>query len=154
MLINNILLKNTNNTMNLIYSHSDNKTFIRLLKQIYGSGSICLLEESIFAHRNINLIICNNRVDILDTCISLCHYFHSPLLIIDHKIKPSHLNPNQIYIPNITHRQIAIGNEIAQSWGYEIYDDILDLDITDSKNVDMWKKAIDDISMKPFKIQE
>jgi hypothetical protein len=154
MLINNILQKHTNNKINFLYSHSDNKAFIKLLHRIYGSGSVSLLEESVFAHKNINLIICNNRLDILETCVSLCHYFHSPLLIVDHKIKPTHININQVYTPNISYYQIAIGNDIALSWGHEMYDHILKIDITDSNNIDMWKKAIDDIAMQPFKVKE
>jgi len=152
MLVNNILLKNTNADINILYSHSDNKAFIKLLKSIYGSNHIALLEESVFAHKSIDLIICNNRLDILEGCLSLCNYLHVPLLIVEHKIKPEHLHISQIISPNITHHTVAISNEIARSWGVESFNEIIDIDITDTKSINSWKKTIDNKTKKPFKI--
>lgn len=154
MLIYNSLLKNINKDINILYSHTDNKQFIKLLTHIYGYGRVALLEESIFAHKGIGLVICNNRLDNLDTCINLCHYFHTPLLIVDHKPKPDHLHYSQIFIPNITCYQIAIGSNIANSWNTDMYNAILDIDITDPENIALWKNNIDTIFQEPFKIIE
>lgn len=154
MLVHNTLLRNTNKDINILYSHSDNKPFIKLLTHIYGFNRVALLEESIFAHKNVDLIICNNRLDTLDTCINLSHYFHVPLLIIDHKPKPENINNSQIMLPDTTYFQIAINDNIANSWNADMYNAVLEIDITNPENIALWKKYIENIIKEPFKIIE
>ena len=148
MLVYNTILKNINKKKNILYSHSDNKPFIKILNSIYGSSNVATIEESIFSHKNIDLIICNNRLDILDTCIGLCYYYHSPLLIVDHKPKPDNLNISQVPEPQITHYQISISETIGMSWGKEACNEVIEININ---NIEMWEKAINNILQKTFK---
>lgn len=154
MLVHNILLKHTQPKINILYSHSDNKEFIKILKTIYGNDSVVLLEESIFSHKGIDLIICNNRLESLDMCVALCYYFHTPLLIVDHKPKPDHLHSSQISVPKITHYEIAINQQIVDTWGSNLYNSIIDTDMSNPENIQQWKSCIDDIVNMPFKTVE
>lgn len=152
MLIHNILLKNLHKEKHILYSYLDNKIFIKMLNNIYGHSNVSLLEESVFSHKNINLIICNDRLEKLETCIALCHYFHVPLLIVDHKSRPEHVHPNQIGTPKITHASIAIDDNIAESWGTKLHDHVINIDITKSQNLKQWENVINNISEQPYKI--
>lgn len=152
MLVNNILLQNTLKQTNILYSYSENKGFIKLLNRIYGASSVSLLDDSIFAHQSVDLIICNNRIDILDMCIDLCHYFHCPLLVVDHKSKPFNVQIDNKHKIPITNRQVAINQNIAKSWGNKIFDEIIETDIANTNNVSSWKNLIDDISNNTFKV--
>lgn len=152
MLVNNILLQNTLKQTNILYSYSENKGFIKLLNRIYGASNVSLLDDSIFAHKSVDLIICNNRIDILDMCIDLCHYFHCPLLIVDHKAKPFNVQIDNKHKIPITSRQVAINQNIAKSWGHKIFDEIIETDIANTNNISSWKNLIDDISNHTFKV--
>ena len=84
----------------------------------------------------------------------MCNYFHSPLLIVDHKIKPNNLQYNKTILPKITHYKIAINENVARSWGIENFDKIIETDITNSKNIDLWKEKINHISNQTFKVNQ
>jgi hypothetical protein len=155
MLVHNTILKNTTQKINILYSHTDNKSFIKLLNIIVGSDHAALLEDSSFAHKHVNLIICNNKLDILDTCLALCYYFHVPLLIVDHKPRPDSLHLAENVVPNITHKYIAINQAVSNSWntnGNNIHESVIDTDISNPNNIALWKSEITDIANQPFKI--
>jgi len=143
--------RHTQQDKKILYSHTDNKEFIRILKKIYGTGKLGMIDESSFSHKAIDLVICNNRMELLDTCISLCGYLHCPLMIVDHKIRPEHLNASAITKPAITHYKTAISKSIAESWVE--CDAVIGVDISNPKQTDAWKQAIEDIIQKPYKVK-
>ena len=133
-----------------MYSHTDNKDFVKILKGIYDAENVIPIQDSIFSHKPVNLVICNNRLDVIQECVGLCYYYHSPLLIVDHKNKPEHA---EIVKPNITNYQISISNNIAKSWGPDLCDQKIEINLYDSKNLEEWKQAIDNILNQPFKVK-
>jgi len=151
MLVNNIILQNTNNEKNILYSYTDNKDFIKLLNKAYGQEHVALLDDSAFSHRAINLIICNNKIEILDVCVQLAYYFHVPLLIIDHKVKPANMQIDKHEDILITHRNVAINKMIAQSWGNKTHE-VIGTDYTDTEDILKWTNLIDTIIKEPFKV--
>jgi hypothetical protein len=153
MLVNNTILKNINKKKNILYSHTDNKTFIKMLNNIYGASHVATIDESIFGHKNIDLIICNNRLDSLETCIALSYYYHSPLLIVDHKPKPDSLNISQVTQPQITCYQISINEGIAQSWGCNACNEMLEISIDNQDNIKKWETSINNILAQIFKVK-
>ena len=152
MLINNLLLRNTQiQHPNIMYSYSEDKEFPKILKKIFGHPHVCVIEESIFAHMKFDLIICNNKLDVLERCLALCYYFHCPLLIVDHKPKPEHLHISKVPVPEISYYQIATDTHIANSWGADMYHDVICVDGSNPKCLEAWKQSIIKISQQPFK---
>lgn len=152
MLINNLLLRNTNiKNPQIMYSYSEDKEFPKILKKIFGHSNVCVIEESIFSHMKFDLVICNNKLDVLERCLSLCYYFHCPLLIVDHKPKPEHLHINKVPVPEILYYQIATNQHIANSWGADMYHNIIGVDISNQQCLEAWEQSIRQISKQPFK---
>ncbi len=150
MFIQNIVKRNTQTENKILYSHTDNKVFIRMLKAVYGAGRTAIIDESAFSHKGIDLVICNNRLELLDTCISLCGYLHCPLMVVDHKVRPEHLPSSSIVKPAITHYKVALTQPIAESWME--CDAVLGTDMTNPKQVESWKSAIEDIIKQTYKV--
>jgi len=151
MLITNILSQHKNKNKKILYSYTDNKDFIKLLSKVVGNDNIAPLEDSIFSHSPISLIICNNKQEVLEKCIALCLYFHCSLLIVDHMIKPSRLSDMDILFPGITHFNIAINSSVASSWGEDHYHAIANIDIADKNSIHAWTQIIHQASSQPFK---
>lgn len=153
MLIHNILNTHYNKSKkpNILCSHTDNRDFTKLLTKIVGSDNLSGLDNSIFAHKPINLVICNNRLEALDRCISLCMYFHCPLLVVDHFINTNKANENSIQIPNVTHLLIAINNAVANSWNIDHYHAICDTDPSNNTSIENWSQIITTLCLQPLK---
>ena len=149
MFIQNIIKRNTQTEKKILYSHTDNKAFVRMLKKVCGAGKIGIIDESAFTHRGIDLVICNNRLELLDTCTSLCGYLHCPLMIVDHKIRPEHLHASSIVQPAITHCKVAISRPIAESWVE--CDAVLGTDITNPNQMTAWENTMEDIIKQTYK---
>lgn len=157
MLIHNLILKElykSKDKLNILYSHTDNRMFIQFFEKIIGDGHLSSFDDSIFAHTSVDLIICNNKIDALEKSVQLSHYFHCPLLIIDHHIKPEYIQASKILIPKITYLQIAVNLKIAHSWGIDQYHDVIDIDITNQSCVNKWNTIINNLSEQTFKMHK
>lgn len=156
MLIANTILRKTRTNkeeINVCYSHTDNISLIKILTKILGKSSVIKSEDSIYSHKCIDIVICNNKIENLDKSISLAFYFHCPLLIIDHAPKQNALH-NFFTPPNITYFQAALSKPIANSWGMDEYHYIFDLDITNESCRQKLFSSLEHISQTKFKVNQ
>lgn len=156
MLIANTIQKKTRknkNEINISYSYTENTQLIRLLTKILGKDSVIKAEDSIFNHKCIDIVICNNKIENLDKSISLAYYFHSPLLILDHTPKKTAIH-NLFSPPGITYFQAAISKDVAESWGMDEYHYLFDVDITSESCKDKWLTSLQYISKQKFKVNK
>ena len=152
MLIKNILHKNISKEKHILYSHTENLEFVRFLNKAVDENTyVHPLDNGVFAHHTFDLVICNDRLNSLDRCIHLCLYFHCPLLVVDHYIKPSTTRPDEIMFPNTTYVMVATNKSIAQSWGGDHYHGVMGTDITKPEDIKIWRDAIYKTINQPFK---
>jgi len=150
MFIQNIAKKNTQTENKILYSHTDNKIFVKMLRKIFNAERVGIIDESAFANKGIDLIICNNRLELFETCISLAGYLHCPLMIVDHKLRPEHVHISMITKPAITHFKVALNKQIAESWME--CDAVLGTDISNPKHIESWKNTIEDVIKQTYKV--
>lgn len=156
MLIANTILRKTRknkNEINISYSHTENTQLIKLLTQILGKSSVIKSEDSIFNHKCIDIVVCNNKIENLEKSISLAYYFHCPLLILDHTPKKNALH-NLFTPPNITYFQGAISKAVAESWGMDDYHYLFDVDVTSESCKEQWLTSLQYISKQKFKVNK
>ena len=56
MFIQNIAKKNTQTENKILYSHTDNKIFVKMLRKIFNAERVGIIDESAFANKGIDLI--------------------------------------------------------------------------------------------------
>lgn len=150
-IIQNVLKQNDKDAkLNIVSTHCENKQFLRFLKKICG-GSVLDIDNTTYSHIPISLVVCNNKTEYLNKCLSICQYFHAPLLIVEHKEKPDFVNIYKIQKPLITNIQVALNNRVAQSWNSEDFHHVIDFDITSHKNIKRWKEIVLGLSSATFK---
>jgi len=153
MLINNIIQKTLNKkNINVVSSHCDDKKFNTFINKILDGGINITAEDMIYAHFPVHLVLCNSRSDSLDKCVKLSQYFHTPLLIVDHDVKPEYIESHKISKPRVTYTQIALSENIAHSWNIDLYHHILHYDITSKENINKWKEILQNLISLPFKV--
>ena len=153
MLINNLIQHTlSKKNINVVSSHCDDKKFNIFIDKILDGGVNITAEDMTYAHFPVHLVICNSRADSLDKCVRLSQYFHIPLLIVDHIIKPEYVEPHKLSQPRVTYTQIALSENIARSWDIDLYHHILDYDITNKENINKWKEILQNLTALPFKV--
>lgn len=99
-----------------------------------------------------NIIICNNKVDFYNECLSVSRKLHLPVLLIDHTMKNPIFDNEKIKsfdrFPCMHH--ICISKSISDSWLLKDVQ-ILSYDINNKDNISIWKNLIYQTSKKIFK---
>lgn len=143
-------IKNTNKKLNIIYTKCDNRFFKHFIEQNI-SGSLLDFEDTYYGYFSPHVILCNNRILYLDKCLDLAKFFHIPLIIIDHEVKPKivleDINYSFDIYPVI---QIALSQDIYDSWN-KPHDYILSITESDIEN---WKSILHDTAYEIFKVKE
>ena len=153
MLINNLIQQTLDQkNINVVSSHCDDKKFNTFINKILDGGVNITAEDMVYAHFPVHVVICNSRADSLDKCVKLSQYFHVPLLIVDHIVKPEYVEPHKLSQPRVTYTQIALNENIAHSWNIDQYHHILNYDITNKENINQWKEILQNITSMPFKV--
>lgn len=156
MIITSIIKRYSNNIespLNIISTYCENKRFDHFLKHILPLDSNLLsFEDSLFGNNLPDLIICNNKINHLEKCGNLSYFFHCPILIIDHDIKPSFVEKDIIAHQSTSVYSLAINNNIYNSWG-KTHNLVLDFNISDEKNILQWQNLLYQISKIPFNLK-
>jgi hypothetical protein len=139
-----------NSTINLLCSKSANK-FFNLFLTNHIDANIAEIDEVYNAYVSPHCIVCNNRILYLTKCIELAMFFHIPLIVIDHEIKPDIISEDVSYDFKLSPViQIAMSKDIFISWN-KIHDYILDLE---EDNISAWRNLFNDILSSCYRIKE
>lgn len=102
--------------INVLWTNSDNKIIENYIRHNNTNINLIEFDDTFYGLYDIDIVVCNNRVSSLDKCLELCLFFHCPLIIIDHIEKPYFVNDlNSTYLFEPIY-QIAISNNISNSW--------------------------------------
>lgn len=157
MIISSIIKRYANtyeSPLNIISSPCDNKGFNLFLSHIVPKNSNILdLDDTIFGNVIPDLILCNNKINYLDKCGHLSFFFHCPMLIIDHDIKPSFIDKDIIDSQSNSVYSLAINNQIYSSWG-KTHNLVLGFDIRDNNNIKQWRNLFYQISKLTFDLKQ
>ena len=115
--------------------------------------NIITMEESTFGNLAIDLIVCHNKINYLDKCGKISYFFHCPILVIDHDIKPKFIDKDIIEHQSDSIYSIALNSQIYNSWQQK-HNTVLDFDITNQESIDLWKNLLYQISKTPFSLKE
>lgn len=114
MTISSIIHKEISEEINILWTHCDNSIFKNFLQKTLNFN-IVEFDDTYFGGANIDIVLCNNRMMYLDKCIESAKFFHCPLMIVDHDIKPKiNIENEKFDISPVL--QIASSNEIYHSW--------------------------------------
>lgn len=157
MLISSII-KRYHNTyespLNIIMSVAENRAFDLFIKEALPENSqIYDFKDTLFGNAEIDLILCNNKILHLEKCGSLSYFFHCPILIIDHDIKPKFIEKNIIEYQSNSIYSVALNSTISKSWD-SVHNLILDYNFKDKNNLEQWRNLLYQISKIPFSIKE
>lgn len=156
MLISSII-KRYNNTfdtpLNIVMTSCDNKSFDFFIRNKVAKNSTVLsLQDSLFGNIELDIILCNNRISQLEKCMDLSYYFHCPVLVIDHDLKPKSFEDKNPYQSKSVYG-VALDNNIFNSWN-RTQNLVLSFNVKDDDNIDQWKNLLYQITKIPFSLKE
>lgn len=140
-----------NSQTNIVWTKCEDDRFVNFIDKACDPCFIIDFENTYFGLYDPSVIICNNRLVYLDKCMSLCRFFHCPLIIVDHDTKPDIVS-NKIdttfdISPVI---QIAVSQEVNISWN-RIHNYVLDYN---ASTINTWKNLIYNLCKQKFIIQD
>lgn len=152
-MIQNIINKEfiTKDTILNIVFAGQTEEFYEFIKKIFPLSSITDFNSTFYNINNPHIIICNERSTTLSRSIELCKFFHIPLLLVDHDKK----SDSTINIPDIDFESfysIALSIPIYNSWN-KTHDKILDFDIYNQDNINIWRQLIVDLCKNTFMLK-
>lgn len=150
MTVNNSIFKTLQPSINLVLSSTDNKDVYRFFTKVFGKNNVYGLEDTEFLHRPIHLVVCVNKVDMIEKSLHMAYFLHVPIVIIDMSEKPNMLAIQKISPPKMTYLQIATNIEVAKSWGFDDYHDILPMDITNPECIAKWKNTLTNVAQATY----
>lgn len=137
---------NTKSTLNIVWTPCENILFQNFILSACDPCNIINLDDTYYGMNDISIIICNNRITHLDKCVELAKFLFAPLLVIDHDIKSSIINNEintDLEIDPIYY--VAVSKDIYLSWN-KIQNVILEYDIDNQQNKNIWKNLIFQLS--------
>lgn len=157
MIIKSIIKRYSNkfdSPLNIVSTHCDNRKFQSFLEALVHKNShIVSLEDSLYGNCTIDMIICHNKINYLDKCGRLAYFFHCPILVIDHDVKPKFIEKDIVDFQSSSIYNVAINHTVYNSWG-STHDLVLNFDINNSQNIETWKNLLYQITKIPFNLKE
>lgn len=157
MLISSVIKRYTNSyetPLNIIMGTCENKSFEFFIKKyVVDQGTILSFEDSLFGHLSLDLIVCHNKITQLEKSMDLAYFFHCPVLIIDHDVKPSFIKDDIISFQSNSIYSLALNNDIYNSWG-KTHNLVLNFNAKDIDNIERWKNLLYQITKIPFNMKE
>jgi hypothetical protein len=145
MTISSIIHKELSKEINILWTNCDSIMFKNFLQKTLKCNLVDF-DYTYFGGYNIDIVLCNNRLMYLDKCIESAIFFHCPLIIVDHDVKPSMNieNKNFNFSPVL---QIATSEEIYKSWN-KIADMVLPYRSNDKSLTDKWLSELNNLKRK------
>lgn len=156
MIISSIIKRYSNtfeSPLNVIMSHCDNRNFEYFLAQtLPKTSNLLTLEDSLFGNTFPDLIVCNNKINHLEKCGNLSYFFHCPILIIDHDVKPSFIDKDVIEYQSSSIYSVAINQNVYNSWGQK-HNLIMNFDLKNNNSIEQWRNLLYQITKIPFSLK-
>lgn len=127
-------------SMNILWTPSDNMIFERTIQKL--NHNLIGFDHLYFNKDCPNIILCNNKVLYYEKCKNISIQFHTPVLLIDHNMKPKELSDEETMMHKYTFPSaytVAINDQVASSWGGSYNKILQKADITDAE---MWQRLI------------
>lgn len=134
-------------SINIVWTRCDDTKFTKFIEQTCDPCFLIDFDNTYFGVYDPSIVICNNRLIYLEKCVSLCRFFHCPLIIIDHDPKPNIVSnkiDTEFDIQPVI--QIATSKDIYFSWN-KVHDYVLEYNQS-TKNT--WKNLIFNIYKQRF----
>jgi hypothetical protein len=140
--------------INIAWTPCDDILFTEFIKNVCSPCNLIDLYQTYYGMSDITLILCNNRLTHLDRAIELAKFLCCPILIVDHDIKSNNIKDeiNTNFIIQQVY-SVALSEEISLSWG-KIHNNILSFNIMDSKNKEIWRNLIFQLSKSNITINK
>lgn len=140
-----------NSSINIVWTRCDDNRFYRFIEKVCSPCNIIDFDNTYFGLYDPSIVICNNRLTNLDKCITMCKFYHCPLIIIDHETKPAVVSNKVDKLFDIHPViQIALSNDIHLSWN-RVHDYILEYERNTEKT---WKNLIYNLYKQKFLITD
>lgn len=136
-----------NSTMNIVWTRCDDAKFTKFIERACSPCALVDFDNTYFGIYEPSLVICNNRLIYLDKCMSVCKFFHCPLIIIDHDPKPNMVSnniDNSFTVKPVI--QIALSKDIHMSWN-RVHNYVLDYN---DKSESIWKNLMYNLYKQKF----
>lgn len=145
MTISSIIHKELSEEINILWTNCDSTIFKNFLQKTLKCNLV-EFDYTYFGGYDVDMVLCNNRIMHLDKCIESAIFFHCPLIIVDHDIKPSINMENKSFNFDPV-LQIAISDDIYHSWN-KIADMVLPYRSGDTQLVNKWLLELNNLKHK------
>lgn len=142
---------NPNSKLNIVWTQHDDIYFQQFIKKL--GHNLLSFDHLYFGMYNPHLIICNNKALYYEKCRAISIQFHIPSIVIDHDIKPEIIDQSKISMIDSSFPssyKIALSEEISKSWGGN-HHKVLSYNLSDPKNIDVWRNSIIQTCKMAFK---
>jgi len=146
-MISSLLSRELDN-INILWIPSDNRYYEKFMSSL--GLNLFSVNDIYFGQFIPDLIISNNKMNHLETVVSLCHYHHCNLILVDHEPKSDMIDITKLKskleaLPNVY--QIAVSENIKRSWP-DIHNQVIGFDSDNDRT--SWLDIIHTIRNKKF----